>query len=46
MNTRIVQFLILGISVVAFILALKFAAQFLPTSNTATAAIRNVVMSI
>jgi len=46
MNTRIVQFLILGISVVAFILALKFAAQFIPTTNAPMSAVRNVVMSI
>lgn len=45
-DAAITNFLILGISVVAFILAIKFLVQFLPDSVPVAASVKHVVLSI
>lgn len=45
-DNRFVQFLVLGFSIVAFLLALKFVAGLLPGSNPVFSALKGAIEAV
>lgn len=45
-DNRFVQFLILGFSIVAFLLAIKFLAGLLPGSNPVFSAVKGAIEAV
>lgn len=42
-DNRFIQFIILGVSIMAFLLAVKFLAQFIPTSHPVLTAMKGAI---
>lgn len=45
-ESELVQWVILGLSVVAFIVAAKAAASYLPETNPITRAVKHVILAV